>query len=110
MQRLHGGVAQTGVVGGQGEDYLGDRSHNHFSQEVPPMPIRPDNTLISNREMLLELLTIPFRSIGQLLHNLADGSARMQTLQAVAAIPEADLRAKGLTRADAVGLTFRHDA
>ena len=74
------------------------------------MSLRPDNTLISNREMLLELLVMPFRAIDKLLHNLAENSCRMQALQTIAAIPEADLRAKGLTRAEAVSMTFRHDA
>ena len=77
------------------------------------MSLRPDNTLISNREMLLELLVMPFRAIDKLLYNLAENSSRMQALQAlqaIAAIPEADLRAKGLTRAEAVSMTFRHDA
>lgn len=74
------------------------------------MSIRPDNTLISNREMILELLSMPFRAIGTLLHNLADNSARMQAVRVIAAVPEAELRAKGLTRADAVSMAFRHDA
>ncbi len=74
------------------------------------MATRSDNTLISNREMLLELLAIPFRAIGALLHNLAENNSRMQALQTLAAIPDAELRAKGLTRADAVSMTFRHDA
>lgn len=109
MQRLHGGVAQSGVVGVQSEGYLGDRIYDHFPTRYS-MSIHPDNTLISNREMLLGLLATPFRAIGQLLHNLADNSSRMRALQAVAAIPEADLRARGLTRADAVSMAFRHDA
>lgn len=74
------------------------------------MSLRPDNTLISNREMLLELLVMPFRAIDKLLYNLAENSSRMQALQTIAAISEADLRAKGLTRAEAVSMTFRHDA
>jgi len=36
------------------------------------MSLRPDNTLISNREMLLELLVMPFRAIDKLLYNLAE--------------------------------------
>jgi hypothetical protein len=74
------------------------------------MSIRPDNTLISNREMLLELLATPFRALGTLLHYLAENNSRTQALQAIAAIPEAELRAKGLTRADAISMAFRHDA
>ncbi len=74
------------------------------------MSIRPDNTLISNREMLLELLATPFRAVDALLHNLAENSSRMQALQTIAAIPESELRAKGMTRADAISMTFRHDA
>ena len=74
------------------------------------MSIRPDNTLISNREMLLELLATPFRALGALLHHLAENNSRTQALQAIAAIPEEELRAKGLTRTDAISMAFRHDA
>ncbi len=74
------------------------------------MSLRPDNTLISNREMLIELVLTPFRALGAAIENYAVSNARTQTLQAIAAIPEEELRAKGLTRADVVSMNFRHDA
>ncbi|MEL6684578.1 MAG: DUF1127 domain-containing protein [Pseudomonadota bacterium] len=73
------------------------------------MSLRPDNTLISNREMLLELAAAPFRAIASLLGTLAISSARVRTLQEIAAIPDEELRAKGLTRADVISQAFRHD-
>ncbi len=74
------------------------------------MALRPDNTLISNREMLTELVLAPFRAIGRTLEYLAVSNARTQALQEIAAIPEDQLRAKGVTRAELIGMTFRHDA
>ncbi|PJI85277.1 hypothetical protein BC777_3278 [Yoonia maricola] len=73
------------------------------------MSLRPDNTLISNREMLAELLAMPFRMTAGLLKNFATNTARAQALREIAAIPEETLRAKGLTRADLITMTFRHD-
>lgn len=74
------------------------------------MSLRPDNTLISNREMLTELVLTPFRALGRLIERLAENNSRTQAIAAVNAIPEAELRAKGLTRADAIAMVFRHDA
>ena len=74
------------------------------------MPIRPDNTLISNREMLSELVMKPLRAIGSMLEGMAVSNSRTQALQAIWDIPEEELRVKGLTRADVVSMTFRHDA
>ncbi|WP_108813924.1 DUF1127 domain-containing protein [Loktanella sp. Alg231-35] len=74
------------------------------------MTLRPDNTLISNREMLQELVLMPFRAMARLLEGMTESNSRAQALAAVSAIPEDDLRAKGLTRADAISMVFRHDA
>ena len=74
------------------------------------MAIQPDNTMISNREMLSELVMKPLRAIGSMLEGMAVSNSRTQALQAIWDIPEEDLRAKGLTRADVVSMTFRHDA
>ncbi len=73
------------------------------------MSLRPDNTLISNREMLLELLAVPFHAMGTALKSLATSTARAQTLRELAAISDEELKARGLTRADVVGFAFRHD-
>lgn len=74
------------------------------------MAIRPDNTLISNREMIIELLCTPFIAFAAWLEKSAVNNSRTQALQEIAAISDEDLRAKGLTRADVVSMTFRHDA
>lgn len=74
------------------------------------MALRPDNTLISNREMLTELVLAPFRAIGRTLEHLAVSNARTQALQEIATIPEEKLKAQGLTRSDLINMTFRHDA
>ncbi len=74
------------------------------------MAFHSDNTLISNREMFIELALAPFRAIGRVLVSLAENNSRTQALQAIAAISDEELAAKGLTRADAISMTFRHDA
>lgn len=74
------------------------------------MAIRPDNTLISNREMLLELISVAFRPFATAFHAMAANSTQMQALERIAAVSDAELQAKGLTRAQAVSMTFRHDA
>ena len=74
------------------------------------MALRPDNTLISNREMLVELISTPFRAMGAAIENLMVSNSRTQALQAIAAVSDEELRAKGLTRADLISMAFRHDA
>mgnify|MGYP001800451454 CR=1 FL=1 len=74
------------------------------------MAIRPDNTLITTREMLIELVTKPLLVIENALAALGTSHARAQALKAVAAIPESKLQANGMTRAEAVSMAFRHDA
>ncbi|MFO8125163.1 DUF1127 domain-containing protein [Yoonia sp.] len=73
------------------------------------MSLRPDNTLISNREMLLALLAAPFLAIGAALQSIALNTAHAQTLRELAAISDEELQARGLTRADIVSMAFRHD-
>jgi hypothetical protein len=74
------------------------------------MSLRPDNTLISNREMLVELFTAPFRALGAILEKLMVSNSRTQALREIADISDEELRARGLTRAEIVSMTFRHDA
>ena len=73
------------------------------------MSLRPDNTLISNREMLLELVAIPLRAVGSALRGLATSTARSQTLRDLAAMSDEELKARGLSRAEVVSMAFRHD-
>ncbi len=73
------------------------------------MATRADNTLISDREMLVELVTLPFRKIGAWLISLAESNSRTAALQAIANLSEEELAAKGMTRAELISQTFRHD-
>ena len=73
------------------------------------MAMHTDNTLISNREMIIELIKTPFRKLGDMIVSFAESNARTQALREIAEIPEETLRAKGLTRADAISMMFRHD-
>ncbi|MEJ8561458.1 DUF1127 domain-containing protein [Yoonia sp. GPGPB17] len=73
------------------------------------MSLRPDNTLISNREMLLELLSVPFRALGSALQTIASNTARAQALRELAMISDEELKARGTTRAEVISMTFRHD-
>ena len=74
------------------------------------MSLRPDNTLISNRVMLTELVLTPFRAFAHMVERSAENNSRTQAIAAINAIPESELRAKGLTRAGAIAMVFRHDA
>ena len=74
------------------------------------MALLSDNTMISNREMLTELVMKPLRAFGGMLEHMAVSNARTQAIQEIAAIPEDELRARGITRADLLTMTFRHDA
>ncbi len=73
------------------------------------MATRATNTLISDREMLVELAILPFRKIGEWLTSLAESNSRTAALQAIADLSEEELAAKGTTRAELISQTFRHD-
>lgn len=74
------------------------------------MALRPDNTLISNRELITELLLAPFYALARGIEKYAESNARTQALRAVADMSDAELRARGLTRAEAVRMVFPYDA
>lgn len=74
------------------------------------MALHPDNTLITNREMLVEVVMTPLRAIGRFMIAVAESNARTQALYAINAMSDAELEAKGLTRAEAVSQAFRYDA
>lgn len=74
------------------------------------MALRPDNTLISNREMLIELIAAPFSALAQKIEKMMVNNSRTQALQAIANIPDEELQARGLSRAELISMTFRHDA
>ena len=74
------------------------------------MALRPDNTLITNREMASELLLAPFAAVARWIENYAVSNARTQAIRAVTEMTDAELQAKGLTRAEAMRMVFPHDA
>ena len=73
------------------------------------MAFQTDNSLISNREMLVELALAPFRLIGRVFVYMTENNSRAQTLRALSAITDEQLAARGLTRAEVVSMAFRHD-
>ena len=67
-----------------------------------PMAYQADNTLISNREMIGELLVAPFRWIYGGLMYMAENSYHAQALSRINKLTDEELAARGLTRAEAV--------
>lgn len=68
-----------------------------------------DNTLISNREMFGQLLSKIGNAIAAPFLFLMKNSANYAALMQLNATTDAELAAKGLTRAQAVQQLFRHD-
>ena len=62
------------------------------------MAYQADNTMISNREMLVELITAPFRSLLEFLIRMAEADPRMVALRTLSETSDAELAARGLTR------------
>ena len=62
------------------------------------MAYQADNTLISTREMLTELIAAPFRSFFDFLIRMAENDPRMLSLQALSRKTDAELAALGRTR------------
>ena len=69
------------------------------------MTIRPDNTLISNREMFVELA----EKVVAPLARLITSSPLYAAVETRNRTSDAELAAKGLTRAQAAEQLFRHD-
>ena len=62
------------------------------------MAYQADNTLISNRDMLGELLARPFVAFFELLVRMAEANPRTAQLRALSALTDAELEARGRTR------------
>lgn len=73
------------------------------------MAFQSDNTLISNREMIVQMALVPLCALGRGLVYLTENNSRAQTLRALAAVSDEQLAARGLTRAEVVAMAFRHD-
>lgn len=74
------------------------------------MAYRAENTLITNREMLVELLTRIGSVLSAPFMTLADNSANMNAVDRLNAKTDAELAEMGLTRSQAAQMMFRHDA
>ncbi|MGJ8621210.1 MAG: DUF1127 domain-containing protein [Yoonia sp.] len=74
------------------------------------MALHPDNTLISNREILIEVIATPFRALRDLFILMAESNRRVVALQAAAAISDAELLAQGLSRNDVIQRAVRHES
>ena len=66
------------------------------------MAFQADNTLISNGEMIRELVLAPFRAIGRGFEFLIENNHRAQALNALCEMSDEELAAKGTTREEAV--------
>ncbi|WP_322890182.1 MULTISPECIES: DUF1127 domain-containing protein [unclassified Yoonia] len=73
------------------------------------MAFQTDNTLISTRELIIELALTPLRALGRGIVYLTENNSRAKTLRALSAISDEQLAARGLTRAEVVAMAFRHD-
>lgn len=62
------------------------------------MAYQADNTLISNREMVVELIAAPFRSLFECLVRMAEANPRMVALRTLSETSDEELAARGLTR------------
>lgn len=62
------------------------------------MAYQADNTLISNREMVVELIAAPFRSLFEFLVRMAEANPRMVALRTLSETSDEELAARGLTR------------
>lgn len=73
------------------------------------MALQSDNTLITNREMLTELVLAPFYALARGIEYYAENNATTKALRAVGQMSDEELAAKGLTRAEAVRMVLPHD-
>lgn len=73
------------------------------------MAFQTDNTLISTRELIVELAMTPLRALGRGIIHLTETNSRAKTLRALSALSDDQLAARGLTRAEVVAMVFPHD-
>lgn len=59
------------------------------------------NSMMTNREMAIAVLALPFRAIVSFLRSMASNTSRMRQLDDLQALSDADLDKRGLTRAQA---------
>ncbi|MFT4915545.1 MAG: hypothetical protein ACI9ND_002261 [Yoonia sp.] len=59
------------------------------------------NSMMTNREMAIAVLALPFRAIASFLRSMASNTSRMRQLDDLQALSDAELAKRGLTRAQA---------
>lgn len=62
------------------------------------MAYQADNTMITNREMLVALIARPFVAVFEFLVAIAEASPKLKQLKALGETSDADLASRGLTR------------
>jgi hypothetical protein len=65
------------------------------------------NTMMTNREMALAVVALPFYAIARSLRNIGQNSSRVQRLNELNAMSDAELAAQDLTRAQAAQQILR---
>ena len=70
------------------------------------MTFQTDNTLISNREMLTDLVMVPLRALGRAIVRVAEATSQARALHEVNNMSDASLQAAGLTRSQAFELVL----
>jgi uncharacterized protein YjiS (DUF1127 family) len=59
------------------------------------------NSMMTNREMAVAVIALPFRAIASFLRGMAGNTSRMRQVDDLHAISDAELANRGLTRAQA---------
>ena len=59
------------------------------------------NSMMTNREMAIAVLALPFRAIASFFRGMASNTSRMHQLDGLQALSDAELAKRGLTRAQA---------
>ena len=65
------------------------------------------NTMMTNREMALAVLALPFQAAARFLRNLGQRTSFVSALSELSNISDAELARSGMTRAEAVQRVLR---
>lgn len=65
------------------------------------------NTMMTNREMALAVLALPFQALAGLFRKMGRSTSRIADLAALQSISDDELAARGMTRAEAVQRVLR---
>lgn len=65
------------------------------------------NTMMTNGEMALAVLALPFQAMGRFFRDFGQNTSRMASLAELQKVSDAQLAKRGLTRAEAVQRVLR---